>query len=363
MPRAEGQPIPAQERGLTPDGSSRPSEPPEPESNVRAEASPAPEGKKPLDWNPIETATLTEMAKEMAALRDKIKAKQSTPAEELRLKKLVAAMKGMIEEKQVAGKKKESRPEGVTTLEEAERIIGPDFFGPEAIEKAFGIVSEDVPDVPYTVEQLEQAKQLGEMLVYREVWGARGRMGSVPLTLSGMQFNYEQRLKQKLLASDWSNSNEPAAQEYVRPGWALVSKDVLPGSTGKDYFDQTLVLYDHLVEVGTLPKDDKARLKLAETLAELIKLNETDWKEAAQRAAELPINAAHRRRLVEQVYDLAVSQAATGKHLLPDKYDWGSSRHSDGSLLDAGGFDAKGAPVDAWLPGDSDDSLGVVSVR
>ena len=50
--------------------------------------------------------------------------------------------------------------------------MGKDFRGPEAIETTLGIATfsrgiEQVENIPFTLEELEQAKELGMMLVLR----------------------------------------------------------------------------------------------------------------------------------------------------------------------------------------------------
>ena len=55
---------------------------------------------------------------------------------------------------------------------EAREILGKDFLGPEAIQTTFGVELtpdelQEIEDIPFTREELEQAKQLGMMLVLR----------------------------------------------------------------------------------------------------------------------------------------------------------------------------------------------------
>ncbi|MCX6782123.1 MAG: hypothetical protein NTW66_03340 [Candidatus Magasanikbacteria bacterium] len=59
--------------------------------------------------------------------------------------------------------------EGEVTLAEAERIFGEDFHGPEAVEKTFDfhVRESEVPPIPFSQEDLERAKELGQMLILR----------------------------------------------------------------------------------------------------------------------------------------------------------------------------------------------------
>ncbi|MDP3696526.1 MAG: hypothetical protein Q8R55_00665, partial [Candidatus Taylorbacteria bacterium] len=57
-------------------------------------------------------------------------------------------------------------------FDEAREIFGKDFLGPEAIQTTYGIELrqdelQEIENIPFTREELEQAKQLGMMLVLR----------------------------------------------------------------------------------------------------------------------------------------------------------------------------------------------------
>lgn len=78
--------------------------------------------------------------------------------------------------------KKES---GSSMLEQAQEIMGDQFLGPAAVERTFGfeLKPEDIPEIPYTKEQLEQAKKLGERLVLRIHQDNKGK----PLTFKRIE--------------------------------------------------------------------------------------------------------------------------------------------------------------------------------
>lgn len=242
-------------------------------------------------------------------------------------------------------------------LREAERIMGKDFIGPAAIEKAYGFKPDVIPEIPYTREQLEQAKKLGEMLILRVDKDNDGK----PITIGRVQ---TLKTGEKVLYSDHTNfSNEPPLR-----GWRLVSKDVIPGSRGKNYFEQTIILYDHLVEVGSIPQDNVARAQLLADVEAIRFFYEQDKnknvQEATKRLAQLPVNDSYRRRAVEQTYDLGAAFSATGeRHLPPGTWDWGSSRYADGYLVNVGYFDADGAYLDGDRSGIAHPDIGVCSSR
>src|SRR3989338_833766 len=52
-------------------------------------------------------------------------------------------------------------------FQEAKELLGEDLIGPEEIEKTLGVSPEEIPDIPFSREALERAKQMGQMLVLR----------------------------------------------------------------------------------------------------------------------------------------------------------------------------------------------------
>ena len=72
-------------------------------------------------------------------------------------------------------------------FDEAREIFGKDFLGPEAIKKTYGVELtpgelQEVENIPFTREELEQAKQLGMMLVLRVPSIGEGKEAK-PLTI------------------------------------------------------------------------------------------------------------------------------------------------------------------------------------
>ena len=116
---------------------------------------------------------------------------------------------------------------------------------------------------------------------------------------------------------DWYD-NEGFANEQLSPSYSFVTKDVIPDSTSKDWQTQ-----ESLVNA----KGEK------------------------------------RRTAVEAVWDNIFYYGATGNKLLETKYDWTKTGSSDGDLVRVGGFASSGLGVDDWIPGRSNDDLGVVLSR
>ena len=70
----------------------------------------------------------------------------------------------------IFGKKSvEQNESNVVTLEEAEKIFEKDFLGPKAVEKVFGIslAENAIPPIPFSRKELENAKALGQQLIFQ----------------------------------------------------------------------------------------------------------------------------------------------------------------------------------------------------
>src|SRR3990167_295488 len=76
-------------------------------------------------------------------------------------------------------------------FEEAREIFGPDFLGPESVGTTFGVeFSQEelnqIENIPFTREELEQAKKLGMMLVLRVPRVGKDK-ASKPLTIKQLR--------------------------------------------------------------------------------------------------------------------------------------------------------------------------------
>lgn len=233
-----------------------------------------------------------------------------------------------------------ARPEG-STLEfrEAQEIFGEDFLGPEALAKTFGIelgdMQKDVLEIQFSRAELEQAKQLGMMLVLRVPTDKDNK----PLTINRMRemFSGEDTLgdpakkKSKIFyrkkGEGWYENEEFATKATPSLGWGLAAKAVLPESLGKNWDQQE------------------------EVLKEWAKANKID-----------PATV-RRRTPVEVAYDTLLYYGANQESLLGDKWDWTDVRSSDGNLVDVGYFDSDGLYVRYDSRDYTDSSLGVCPSR
>ena len=268
-------------------------------------------------------------------------------------------------------------------FQEARELLGEDLIGPEEIEKTWGVRPEDVPEIPFSREELERAKEMGQMLVLRVEKTEDGKPMSLEAMIDIIQKRWDKEGKGKLLYTDneYKNWKERTgadfSQKSPRTGWAFVSKELLPQSTSKNYAQQTELMVAHLKD--TVFKDMEIPEEYEEAFQEWEQVKQTDkniqellrnpdkpkydWQQAAKELAELKISQLTRGSIQETIYDLALYYDKNGKRLLPNVYTWSNSLSPDGELVSLGFFDARGVYGYRWTPGDRDGDLGVLLSR
>ncbi len=248
-----------------------------------------------------------------------------------------------------------------------EKLGRENVFGPQEVEKTFGVRLAEVPDVPFSVEELERAEKLGQMLVLRVDKTPDGKPMSMEAMNEILVKKWKKEGKGEIFnsADGWKNwiGEEFFTKEHPRLGWALVSKDVMPESLSKNYLEQTEVIIKTLKEKAF--KDLELPDEYTEAIAEfeskkkkLAGLMDSNWQEAAKQLAELKITQLTRQTIPEAVYDVAMYHDKNNKRLLADTYAWLASLHPGGSLVNLGHFGAEGVSGGGWRPGGRGGYLG-----
>ena len=252
-------------------------------------------------------------------------------------------------------------------LDRARDLFGADFLGSEVVENVWGVRLEakDIPPIPFSPEELKRAKELNQKLVLRVDKAPDGS----PLTMQKMNELAQPKMTQgnqgKLLYKvDWYASEEFYTTETPEAQWALVSKEVVPGSLGKNYLEQTegIVAYlqDEVFKGMPIPKEYQDAIREFESKkASLASLIDSNWQEAAKQLSELAINQLTRPTPAEALYDLPTNLLTNNDRHLESTYTWTNRRYSDGELVDVGGAGSEGASVGALMPGSRDGRLGV----
>lgn len=249
-----------------------------------------------------------------------------------------------------------------------EKLGKENVFGPKEIEKIFGVRLAEVPGIPFSVEELERAEKLGQMLLLRVDKTAEGKPMSLEAMTEVMAKRWKDEGKGDLLstADGWKSwiGEDRFTTESPRTGWALVSKDVLPESLSKNYIEQTEVIIatlksDVFKDMDIPEEYTKAIEEFESKKAKLIELVNEDWRKAAKELAELKISQMTRQTFPENIYDLAVYYDANNKRLLSDTRTWSTSLHPGGNLVGLGKFGAEGVDGRRRYPDARYDDLGV----
>jgi hypothetical protein len=259
-----------------------------------------------------------------------------------------------------------------TSLEQAEKIMGEDLLGPDAIKNAFDIEIKKIPTIPFSESELERAKELGQMLVLRVSETAEGRPLSIFEMNKLVKEKWEKDDTGKLLweGFDWTErfGEELTDKTTPHPGWTLTSKEIISDSTSKNYLEQTEQLVTYLKE--EVFKDQEMPAEYQEAIEEfqsqkdeLTDLTESNWQEAAKRLSQLEINKLCRGSMTDTIYDILVHHNENKERLLENKYTWTNTISPDGFLVSVGEFDSAGVYGDRWFPDFRDDDFGVCFSR
>lgn len=254
----------------------------------------------------------------------------------------------------------------------AKEIFGEkDVLGVEEIEKAFSIKvgRKDVPKIPFSKEDLEKAKELGQFLILRVNKDRSGNPLTMARTKEMLSDEFTREKKGKITMSD-SYSKEFWEDDPIAMRWALVSKEVIPDSTSKNYFEQTEEVVKYIRKEKLISPEyqeaieefeDYAKFKFSgKTKEEISKLlGGSSWEKYAQELSELKINKISRHTPAEFLYDILAYFQKNGERLYENMYIWTSRRDSSGKLVYVGYFDSDGVSVNSDQPDYSYDDLGV----
>lgn len=270
----------------------------------------------------------------------------------------------------------ETEPKGDVReqMQRAKETMGEDFFATQQIEKAFGIkVSpEQIPEIPFSREDLERARELNQFLILRVDKTNDGK----PLTMAKMnellggkvsgggKALYRDDGSGKIDDDAWYKDEDFALKETPKLSWALANKEVISSSPDKNYLDQTVEIVDYIQNAVFKGMEIPAEFQNAisefeKAKDEIGRLINEDWKKAAEKLEGLAITKLSRQTPAEAIYDIFVYFQNKGERLLENMYTWTSRRYSDGKLVGVGSFASDGADVRSRRPDYSYDALGV----
>lgn len=282
------------------------------------------------------------------------------------LSRLDAVTKGFKERMRL-----ELKEEGSVSLEQAKEIMGRDFLGPEACKKTFGreLKPQEIPAIPFSKEDLEKARELGQFLTLRMDKAAHGSGLNMEKQKNLLEQRFEIERKGKILYNtDWYKDEAFFTQDTPKLRWALVTKEVIPGSENKNAVAQTRIVADYVInqvfkDQELPPEYAPAIREFEDQEAELTELMRSDWQECNKRLAALKLNQMCRRTPVEALSDLETYFDNTGTRLLPNTYDRTKRLSSFARLVLIGLAGSAGADVDRWDPDGASPYVGVVFSR
>lgn len=251
------------------------------------------------------------------------------------------------------------------------------FFGPEEIKRVFNIDISEVPPIPFTTEDLEQAEKLEQQLVLYVNTAPDG----TALTIAKMNSLMQGKTSDggKLLYNSngpnfktdaWYLNEDFANKQTPNLCWRLSGKTELTDPTdpsleskSKNYLEQTVVTIKYLKEKvfinSVIPDKLQEAIQEFETeMADIATLIDSDWQKAGDMLEDLKITGLIRELPVEVIYRLILTDRGAGEKLLPVNYTWTRGRSSGGGFVNVGGADAGGADVLRWRPDDRGGLLG-----
>lgn len=260
----------------------------------------------------------------------------------------------------------------VISLEEAKEIMGPgSYFGPEAVKRTWcrKLCAEEIPPIPFSREELERARELGQFLILRVDRAGDGGVLTMQKQNGLLAERFGQEGKGKILYYNvnYYRDEEFFTRDTPKLQWAFVDRKVIPGSLDKSAIAQTRVLADYVRDQvfrdQRMPSEVKAALReFDEQEAELTNLERSDWRECARRFTSLRLNKLFRRTPAEVLYDGQTYLDNTGECLLVGEYDRTARLSSRGYSVAIGYCATDGAHVH-WGPRAPGPRMGVVFSR
>ena len=260
------------------------------------------------------------------------------------------------EERGMAEKSKE------VSLLEAELIMGKEyFFGPKAIEQTFGFALENIPPIPFSVQELRKAKESNQIL--RLSWDAfpDGRK------LTGQSMTDFLKGKQRdgaspLFEEHFNQDNSIFINETPRRGWSLVSNEI--DYKNQDIFQQTNSLAEDIEDDPDFFSEFKERAKAwmrsdeRTKILELWKDYDTNCQEISHILSESDFFKNTRDSFSEHVQYMLIHNKITGERLRKGDYYCTCSCSSTNHFLAIGYFAFDGARVRMSRPWTSEGLMG-----
>jgi hypothetical protein len=192
------------------------------------------------------------------------------------------------------------KPERITFLE-AQEIMGSNFIGADEVEIALGVLNGISKDesyankIPYSREDLEKAKKLDAVLIYRA-----NKIGNGPVTLDYLSHLYLNMYGVALISNETEVKTiieSPIDESKLTLGWKLVTKNPIDRSGG-NYYSQMVLLSRFLRDNSLALEED---LEVGKQIVDIV--SSAPNPQSLLNLQKFPINLKHRRSPLESVYD------------------------------------------------------------
>ena len=239
--------------------------------------------------------------------------------------------------------------------DKAREILGKKkVLGYQEAERIFGIKlkPEQIPKIPFKREDLERAKGLNQMLIL-QVDTMKNKKGElVPVTLENLKSEFPKAHDGKKMwyEQNWYDNEDFFKNETPKVGWKLVSREIIPDSTSKNYLEQTEIIISHIKkeifqDQPIPPIYQEAIDEFESQRSDIAKIIDSDWKSAADKLEKLQITQLARESPVEAMYRLILQDQENKEKLFPSQYTWTLGRDSGGEFVIVGYFGSDGADV------------------
>ena len=259
------------------------------------------------------------------------------------------------------------------SIKEARELLGDKMvLGPEEIATAFGfeIEESEIPPIPYSREELEKAKELGEQLILRVSHDNEGN----PMTMKRINEIMETRMDPKTEGKFLYDTGSYKDEEFykndpLKTEWRLVGSSFVPDvsspmniegnytkdTTNNNYIHQTRLLREYIKSIGgdilTEEEEEECSDENLKKLSEQMGVDwrsqeitnkgkyEKNWPEVGRQLAKLQINQNHRRSATEIIYDRVLSLKNLGEpSILENNYERSNALSSFGFIVTIGCF-------------------------
>ena len=222
-------------------------------------------------------------------------------------------------------------------MEKAKNIMGGNnFFGPKAVKDTFDIDVNPllIPPIPFSKKELRKAKKQGQFLVLRVSKTNDGE----PLTMQKMEMIEASGKSGMPIISNslrWFENEDFFKKETSEVQWALVSRDVVPGTTSANYHRQAENVMEYLE--NTVFANTKTPDIYQKAIDEFRRKRDSSKLDKLTR--HLP---------VEVFYDLLIrdkNTPANYKRLLSDKWTFTRGVSFNGNFVSIGPFTHNGINI------------------